>query len=256
MNDRTFVSAAHYRIFSGLGLAMICVAQDFQDIIVPNIGLAVLGLWMVFDPRPRVAPLFIVMLSVVQLAGHYQNYQSLRFTPTFVPFEPIGLLLSAGTMLFLGGQYRLLALRWHAAPHDPRFPKPLLHDPDGRPQVVMTRPESSLSPREIVVFLIGSALCVLFGQWAWERLSDDWIVTDFLPPRFLRFAFLIWLMVIGLFVGGGVVGYWRSVHDDPARARLYLQEIAWSEARREYGRIGRWIAWGKRRMSRGRRKSS
>jgi len=249
MNERRFVTATHYRILAGVGLGMVCVAQDLQDIVFPNIVLGIFGLWMILYPRPSVPPLFIVVECVVQHMGQFQNYQSFRFTPTFVPFEPTSLLLSAGLLIFIGCEYRLIAMRWHAAPYDPRFTSPKLHDDTGRPLVAMNRPEAALGADEIVRFVVIVSICTLLAQLCWEMLGENWTILDF-TPRFMRIAFLVWAGIVGLFVASGIVGYWRSMHDEPARARLYLQEIAWQEARREYARIGRWVAWGKRKMRR------
>lgn len=245
--ERGFVKTLHYRILAGVGLTMLCAAQDMQDIIVPNILLAVFGLWMILFPRPRVPLFFVVLLCVIQIVWHSQTYQSFLVTLEFQPFEPESLLLAGGTLLFIGCQYRLLAIRWYAAPYDPRFPQPKRRDATGQPLVTLNRPETALTPDEIIRFIVIGAASVFLGQLSWSWLSDNWTLLDFLP-RFMRFAFLVWALVIGLFVGAGIIGYWRSTHQDPERARLYLQEIAWREARRDYGRIGRWMAWGKRKV--------
>lgn len=246
MNEPRHMSTIHYRILGGLGLAMICIAQDFQDIIISNVFMAAMGLWMILYPRPRIPALFVVLLATSQMLGHYQTYQSFRVTPRFVPFESITLLLAGGTLIFIASQYRLIAIRWHAAPYDPRFPSPKLHDESGRVLATMARPEKSLRADEVVRLAFCVAVAMAAGEGAWNWLSEDWNVLGF-TPRFLRIALLIWIVFVGMFVGTGLVGYWQAQHDDPARARLYLQEVAWQAARREYARIGRWIAWGKKR---------
>jgi len=228
---------------------MICLGTYWQEVDIPNIFLGVVGAWMILFPRPRIPLVFLVLASVVQIFAHYEMYQSFRFTPAIALFEPTTLMLAGGMMIFLGSQYRLLALKWHVTPYDPRFSKARGRDDIGRPIVPLTRPEAALNPDEIIRFIVTAAIWVLLGQWGWHWLSQNWTIAG-LTPRFMQVALLIWFGVIGLFVGAGVVGYWRRAHSDPEMAKLYLQEIDWREARRDYARIGRWIAWGKRKMER------
>lgn len=249
-NRAIAVSALHYRLLSALGLGLLCLGQYWQEVIdLPNAFLGFLGLWMILFPRPRVPMTFVVLACVVQFFAHFQIYQFFRFSTGFVLFEPTTLALAAGLLIFLVGQYRLIAIKWHVTPYDPRFFEAKSKANVGRPIVPLTRPESALTPNEIVHFVVLAAVWVLIGQWAWHSLSQNWLV-DGINPRFMQVAFVIWIGVIGLFIGAGIVGYWRRAHSDPALAKMYLLEIDWQEARREYGRIGRWIAWGKRKMAR------
>jgi hypothetical protein len=243
------VKAFHYQILAAVGLALICLGAHWQDIAIANIFLSFVGFWMILFPRPRIPLLFLILLIFVQLLAHYEENQH-RFplaTP-FVLFQPTTIALAAGTMLFVGSQYRLIALKWHITPFDPRFPRVKARADLGRPVVSLARPESVIGPDEIIRMIVNTAFCVLIGQWLWQWLSRSW-ATEVNPP-FFHMASLIWFGVVGLFIGAGVVGYWRRAHSDAATARLYLQEIDWLEARREYGRIGRWVAWGKRKMAR------
>ncbi len=244
------VSALHYRLLGALGLGLICLGQYWQrDIDMPNLFLGFLGFWMILFPRPRVPLAFVVLASVAQFFAHSKLYGSFQFTPAFVLFEPTSLCLSAGMLIFIGSQYRLLAIKWHVTPYDPRFPTPKSRDNSGRPLVPLSRSEAVLTPNEIVRFVSAVGIWVFVGQWTWHTFNQHWMVVG-LNPRFMQVALVIWLGVIGLFIGAGVVGYWRRAHSSPELAKLYLQEVEWSEARREYGRIGRWIAWGKRKLKR------
>jgi hypothetical protein len=241
-----FVGAIHYRTLAAVGLGMLCLGQYWQEVVdVPNILLAAVGVWMILFPRPFIPPAFLVLVSIVQIFAHFYLNHGFRFTPAFLLFEPTTLLLAAGMTIFLGSQFRLLALQWHIAPYDPRFSQSAARDQSGRPVAPLTRPEAALATDEIIRFVVLTALWTFLGQWGWYWLNDNWSVVGF-SPRFIQVAFLIWIGAIGLFIGAGVVGYWRRAHSDPELARLYLQEVAWSDARRDYGRMGRWIAWGKR----------
>jgi hypothetical protein len=243
------VKAIHYQFLAGLGLLLVCLGMRLQDVEIGAAFLALLGLWMILFPRPRMPLAFLVLTAVIQFSAHYDLFQTFQFTPAFMLFEPTTVVLAAGMMIFLGSQYRLLALKWHVTPHDPRFAIGKTRDKLGRPVAPQTRPEAAIGPDEIVRMIVNTAFCVLLGQWAWSWLSQDRSGMGF-EPRFMQIAILIWFGIVGLFLGAGVAGYWRRAHSEPDLARLCLQEIDWREARREYGRIGRWIAWGKRKMRR------
>jgi hypothetical protein len=242
------VKAIHYQITAAVGLGLICLGTHWQGMDIPNIFLAAVGVWMILFPRPRIPLVFLLLVALVQLSAHYEIYGTFGVTPEFTMFEPTTLVLSGGIMIFLCSQYRLLALKWHIAPYDPRFAKAKTRDDVGRPVAPLTRSESAIGPDEIIRVVVNSALCVLLGQLGWEWLSQNWRFAG-LKPQFMQIAFLIWFGFTGLFIGAGIVGYWRRAHSDADLARLYLQEVDWREARREYGRIGRWIAWGKRKIA-------
>lgn len=241
---RFFSASILYRIVSGLGLAMLFAAHDLQDVVLPNILLVLVGIWAITSPWPRIPMLFVLLECVVQFVAHHSAHQSFRMTPRFTPFDPTSLMISGGLLLFLAGQYRLVSIRSHVAPYDPRFASPRTRPgPAGTP---MTRPDSNASAEELVRLLTQVAIGVVAGGLAWEYLSGSWEMLDF-APRFSRLAAIIWLGIGVPLVLGGLASLWHIRHASPATARLFLQETAWTEARREYARIGRWIAWGKRR---------
>jgi hypothetical protein len=246
------VRELHYQISAAFGLALTCLGIYWQGIDYLNMFLASVGTWMIVFPRPRLPLIFLLFVCLVQVFAHFEIYNGFDFNPSFQLFEPTTVVLAGGLLIFLCSQYRLLGLRWHITPYDPRFTKARTRAEGGRPIVPQTRPEAAIGPDEIVRLVVNTALCVLFGQLGWDWLSQVGTVAG-LQPRFMRIAFLIWFGITGLFVGAGIAGYWRRAHSDPELAKLYLQEVDWREARREYARIGRWIAWGKRKITRKKR---
>jgi hypothetical protein len=238
-----------YQLLAVVGLLLLSLGQFWQGLEIPNLFLAVFGVWMIFFPRPRVPILFATLFCLVQFAVHHDRYSTFRFTPMFTLFEPIDTAIAGGLLLFMGCQYRLIALKWHAAPHDPRFRYGKLHDDAGRAIAQFNRPNTAVRFDEIVRFLLVATLCVVAGQAEWGWLNQDRSFVEF-SPRFVQVAFLVWFGVLAVFVVRGLAGAWRRAHADADESRLYLQEIAWQEARREYARIGRWMAWGKAKMKR------
>jgi hypothetical protein len=246
------VHTVHYQVTATVGLGMTCLGLYWQGVDFLNIFLGLVGGWMILFPRPRVPLVFLLFVCVVQVHAHFEEFRSFRFTPSFQLFEPTTVVLASGLLIFFCSQYRVLALKWHVTPYDPRFTRGKTRDESGRPSVPQTRPEAAIGPDEIVRLVVNTALCVIFGQLGWHWLSQTGSVAGLQPP-FMQIAILIWFGITGLFVGAGIAGYWRRAHSEPDLAKLYLQEVDWREARREYARIGRWIAWGKQKVARKKR---
>ena len=235
---RSVVKSIQYQVVSAVGLGLFCLAQHWQWIEIPNLVFGALGLWMIAFPSPRLPLAFTAMAVVLQIYVHWELQQTFQFPSSFLMFDPTELLLAAGLLTFVAAQYRLIAIRCHVVPHDPRV---RAKDATAIPQ---TRADTILPHGEVLRFVIAAVVCVVAGQVFWGWLYQNWSLAGFYP-RFMQLATVIWLGIIGLFLGAGVSGYCLRIYGDAEAARMYLQEIDWQEARREYGRIGRWLAWGK-----------
>src|SRR5262245_42522168 len=108
----------HYQVAGALGLALIIAAQFFQGFEVVNLLVAVAGLAPLGLRRPRAPFLFLMLIAAVQLVAARQ--QPSTFTVPQAPrlFEPIHVLLAAGTLLFLGSLCRIQSLHVHIVPPD------------------------------------------------------------------------------------------------------------------------------------------
>lgn len=241
---RPVLRPIHYQSAAVAGLAMIFGGQLLQGIDVPNYLVAVTGLAVLVTRRPQAPLVFLLVLTGVQVMYAMQR---LRYEPdptaSVSILAPRDVLLSAGALVFLGSLYRLQALRTHIVPPEPRQ-SPLRGA--AHPELPVTRPVSSLRAEELAGFLFAVPVFVLAGQALWLLLQHPVIDLPF-DQGFVRVALLIWLVVFGLVTAGGAFSYWRRSQADPETARLYLQEVVWQELGRDLSRVGRWLAWAKRR---------
>ena len=243
------IGAGHYQALALLALAAIFIAQRMQDVSdLTNVFVIVLGAAAVVIHRQNVPLFFLTGFTVLQLFIHIDDAGNHSASRTMRPFDPGALLLAGGMLTFVGSIYRLHGLRIHLTPREPRT-FPTTSKTSSTPRVPSTRPESVLTADEIAAFLMTAPIFVLAGQLFWGWMSAPPEVGD-IPARDMQVALLIWLTAVGILVAAAFFNYHRAATADPETARLHLQEVAWSELRRDHGRMGRWWAWWRRKTRR------
>lgn len=228
-----------YRMVGLAGLGLFCYGQYQQELEHSNLILALFGGWMILFPRPRMPAIFLIAASCLQIYIHARSPR------TFKLFELDDLPLAAGMLIFMACQFRLIALRWHITPDNPRSAK----RPGERPLIPRSREPADITPNELVRLGLLVIASTVFGGIVSHWLGGFWTTLEF-TPRFMQLITFLWLSILAVFLASGISGYWRAANNDPERARLLLQEVAWRDSRRDYGRIGRWLAWGKAKSKR------
>ena len=158
-------------------------------------------------------------------------------------------LLAACVLAYAAGHYRLLSLAHAVFPVDLRRPPPR---PDGRkaPAPRGQRRSAELpGPWELPM------LTVAAGVWA-VGVSLFWLALSAVEPP-LRLSHGLWRVLLLIFlvglttaVLGGAAAYLHWVSARPEEHRMYLQDQAWRETRREQNRINRFLTWARLRAQR------
>jgi hypothetical protein len=236
----------HYQVLCAIGLAFVFVGQFQQGVNLANLVVLATGIGVLATRRPWMPALYVIVVAIVQTMIHLERNRGVFFLPPSRAFEPTALLIASGTLLFVGSAYRLHGLTLYVTLPDPRLTSSKAKG-DQRPLPPQVRPESALTAEEIAAWLLSIPVFVLAGELVRVWLEQPPPLEGLLHDRFLRVAMLVWLIVIGTLVSVGLFGHWRRAHADPETARMYLEEVVWQEARRDHGRMGRWLAWWRRR---------
>lgn len=195
--------------------------------------------------RPLYLMPILVLLSIVVFEFLF-GYPSGRLA---TPLQLMDLLAATGLLAYLSAQYRLFSLGSAVVPADPR---PRLDNPAGdEPE---PRPARVVMPYE-PAWLAGALLaCVIAGQILWRFVIVEWTVVDDSEPHRLglgripwRMVMLVWLTAGASFVLLGLFRILRAYRMPPGEARLVCIDTAWTETRGEQRRIGRWLAWRRRK---------
>jgi hypothetical protein len=229
-----------YRILAMAGLALVFFA--YSERMIPMTVVVVVGLAVLFMPRFLGAGVFLVTLAVLELL-------SMRIWPRFrlmhSMFDLSEMMFAAGTLLYVGSLYRVHSFVLAASNFDAR-----LAEKTSRPLPPQTRPESSLTREELVGWLVSAPMFVLAAEVLRRLLSQPSPVDELVPARVAHIVIAIWALVMGVLFVWTFFDYWRRVSAGPEQARMYLENMVWLESRRDQGRIGRWLAWQKRRKAR------
>jgi hypothetical protein len=232
-------TATTYRILAMAGLALVFLAHP--DRAIAMTVLVLVGLAVLFLPRFLGSGLFLIVLAFLELF-------SMRYWPTFRRVQPTfdlsELMLAAGTLLFVGSLHRLHSLLLTAATHDPR-----LAEKSPRPLPPESRPESALSTEEIVAWLMTVPLCVLGAELLRRGLNRPTPLDALGLGRIGHVVIAVWLLVVGVLFFWTIFDYWRRTNMRPDLARMVLEDVTWLEARRDQGRMGRWLAWRRRKTA-------
>jgi hypothetical protein len=237
------VSAVHYQILCGGGLALIFVAQSGQGMMLGNLLVVCVGLIGMLTGM-RLAPVLTLIILVLAQAG---NHVLLSGWFNFIqdrPFLDLGdLLLALGALAYVAGHYRLQSIRRNAVPVDPRQRRRVQGKRGVRHERILEpRSEKLLTPQEIARFVLSLPVWAFAGQVAWALVSAPWLAT-FPDMRVNRLLTLAWLLIIGALTVGLALNVWRRRQMTTATAQVYLQDVLWKETRREQRRIFRWLGW-------------
>jgi len=158
-------------------------------------------------------------------------------------FELSDLLLAGSILVYLVAQLRLLSLTYLGMPDDPPPRR------KGQPEpAAPRRPVESIDDRELFWMFGLSAFSTLLATVVWigiaryengARLGQDWGI----EKPVARWMMFIWLLMTALIVVHAVLRV-RALHRmSRQEARLMLQDMLWSETRREQERIYQWRRW-------------
>jgi hypothetical protein len=233
------VTVTTYRILAMAALALVFLSHPEPDRVIPMALLVIVGFGVLYLPRFVGSGVFLLVLAFLELVA---ARPWMRFRPAHMTFDLGEMMLAAGTLLFVGSLHRLHSLVLSAAPHDPR-----LAEKSPRPLPPQTRPESSLSAEEIVVWLLTVPVCVLAAELLRRALNRPTPIDDLVPWRIAHVFVALWLLVGDVLVFWTIFDYWRRTNMDPDVARMYLEDVTWRETRRDQGRMGRWLAWRRRK---------
>jgi hypothetical protein len=241
------VQPQQYQVLCAVALGTISVILVQQGLVFIVALVLFLGTAAILR-RVRISPLVILVVVVGgQLYQHYQTHGD----RVHVALEIQDVTLCAAVLAYVGGHYRLLSL-WRAIlPLDPRQ---RYHRgahtivPLGRIGKIAPqhRPAGLLSRAELAWFVLQLPVFTLLAQGVWIALSVRRDVQQ-LPIRWLQFLQVAWGIAVVVFLAAQLFRFWRLVQIDPLTARVLLQEELWHETRGEQRRVGRWLAWWKRR---------
>lgn len=216
-------------------------------VLVPLVGALALALRLPSGPI-----LLLATYAFTEIVATYHERGGLRWTfRSGYPFgrwffeaqelprwflDPIHLLLGFAFLAYALGHYRLLGLTQNIFPVDPRR----------RRQTRTRRPAALATVEELAAALITMPLCVAAAELCWYWLVGRWLLLG-LPATFSRFLVLAWAVLAVTLVGAAALGWWRSQHQSPERAKMFLQDVVWRQTRGEQRRINRWLAWARLR---------
>ncbi len=232
----------NYQFVSGLALGVLFFLQVQLDLASPEmelplalsvvmVGAGALGIFTSRSASPLVVLLpmganqFFHRLHLQRLGDRWGHDALLR---------PMDLALCMAALAYAAAHYRLLSLRAHAVPPDPRL--------KAVPGVTPVRAAHLAPPQEFVSVLVLAPLFALVAQAVWFLMVWRWQLAD-LQPEWGRFLLFTWALALGLFATGQLFRTWRRRQMDETTARLLLQDELWRETRGEQRRINRWLAW-------------
>ena len=170
-------------------------------------------------------------------------------------FDGTDLLIAAGVITYVAAQYRLFGLGTNVVPTDTRF---RLDRQGGDPPEA--RPVHEVTRAEWIGMGVALPAAVIAAQllWWWIVAAMEWPgqTCEFPTRRFgipetpWRLFSLIWLLGVGTLLlrgGAGLLWAYRLRRDE---ARMFQQDVLWTETRGEQRRISRWLAWLRRKQAR------
>jgi hypothetical protein len=154
-------------------------------------------------------------------------------------------ILSASVLAYLIAQYRVLSLVHQSMPVDPA-PRRKGQSAPATPR----RPLSLIAEGEPIAALALGLGAVAIGLAAWsllswyersQRLSGNWGITR----PFARSMLVLWSIGTVAVVAGVFFRYVSMRRMGRQQARMVLQNMFWTETRREQERIHRWRRWAR-----------
>lgn len=245
-------------IFVGLAAVVVMlVVLLYQGLGTGSLIPVLLGI-MGMVTRWRAAPLLVLLalagLYYVEMIRYYGISRGVEFeTP-----ELADVVLAGAMVLFAAAHYRLQGLIHEIVPRGLRQPSRRRAAPlDAQPEPPTQRSVRAVPESEL-------AWLVFAPAWAAAALAL-WLALPSpvmnlanhvgLRPQDWQAGMLVWSLGVGLLVLNSLVSYVGHRKLGAAEARLYLQDVAWRETRREQSRINRWLAWARLRRQRREEKS-
>jgi hypothetical protein len=227
---------ATYRVLAMGALAIVFLSNPERAIAMAV--LVAVGFAALFLPRFLGAGAFLLTLAAIEIisALRWPGFRSTRGT-----FELPELMLAAGTLLYVGSLFRVHTLVLSATTFDAR-----LAEKSTRPRPPQVRPESALTTQEVVVWLISIPVFVLTAEFVRRGLYRPSLLDELVRWQVGHVILAVWTLTVGVLLFSAVFGYWRRSSMSPELARMILEDETWREARRDQGRMGRWLAWRKR----------
>ena len=245
--DAPPVQALHYQVLCGIALAAIFLVQLHEGLLLWGMIVLLLGATAVLL-RVRISPLLII-LPLVGGQLYLQYLFPVGRQRSALQVDDV--VLCAATLAYVAGHYRLLALWRNILPLDPRQ---IYHKGAGvivplsrlGKVAAQHRPTTDLSRGELAWFVLQLPLFALLAQAIWIVLAARRDLHE-LSPWLLQLMHATWMLVLGLLLVGQLFRVVRLLRMDRVTAQMVLQDTLWHETRREQRRIGRWLAWWKRR---------
>jgi hypothetical protein len=244
-----------YFVAALASLILVCGVLFSRDC---DIGAAIIlafgaaGLFL----RWTAAPALIIMLSTFFIL--FPNgmldlrYRSSHFRPEDWLQVDV-LILSMAMLTFVSCQFVLFGLRSQALPYEPGVP-------NGKDS--LRRPATAIGKTEIAKHLVTAVVFVVLGCVGWFLLSQlpaafgsdlffvgvwtEMTAEVHVSPAYFRFVLLFGGILVFTIAARLVILYWQRRSLTRDAARMFLQDVAWNENRREYSRIeSRRAAWQK-----------
>jgi hypothetical protein len=247
-----------------LALALIENDRDLLSVLVLA-GLGALFLLARFRAGP---PLLIAGLVLLEVVHRWQRPWAFRGQPYGLDESPVmDAVMCAAVLAYAGGMYRLFALTHSVLPVDFRQPPPPAegrrappHD-GRRPRSAGAAGHLELATLAAAAVLVAAAATVLWLVLSAADSPQQWDTAYLdagLSPRTARYGWrvvlLLWGVVLSAAVVGGAAAYFLWTTSPPEAHRVYLQDQAWLETRRDLTRVGRFLAWARLRGQRRREK--
>ena len=238
------------------GYSLVCLlALLMLTLLVTDRGLGWWGLMPVLLGAAAVLfrwsvgpPLVLVTLAVLLSAqARLAQFRLPEWAARPSLAADLGVCLAV--LAYAAGQYRLLALTRHVLPPDTRrraLPGQGQAAADEGPR----RSPGSVGPWELPALLLTLPVWALFATMFWARLQLLEEPLGDLPLVAWRALLLAWVFGLALAVTAAGLSYVGTAQATRAEARLYLQDQAWRETRKDQARLNRWLVWARLRRQR------
>jgi len=237
--------ARAYLLLCLAALAGVLLALIDQGAGPGSLMVLLVGLLGVVARLPS-APLFFVVVLATQQIVHHKSYGGLPRGP-FVVVEVSDVVLCGSVLAYVVAHYRIQGLVRNVVPLDPRRREgpPRWHFwrfywlPRQAPE---RRSARGVSFHEVPVLLLTLPAAALGAELVWAHLTPPRRMLE-LPAPLWRMLVLAWGLGVALITVAAALQQWKRRRMSPEEAALLLQDVLWSETRREQRRINRWLAW-------------
>jgi hypothetical protein len=199
--------------------------------------------------RWRLAPALVLTLVV----GLLYTEPIYRGTPvsqgTRKTFRLEDWILAGAVLAYFAAQYRLQALTLAVFPAEPR-------PAEGESRAgAKTAPSAATSkplrdprlaaPAELSWLVLAVPIWALLAQIGWILLPRNGPAAYFdrEHARIWQGIVMAWILGLGGWLAAGLLGYLRRRSMTGREATLVIQDVLWTESRREQRQVHRWLAW-------------